>query len=313
MNKQEKFRNGVLVGRGIQWCDYSANAVKGCFHRCTWEMPDGSTAECYAGDVATGVASHAYPFGFEHHYWDPRVLDTIARVQQPSKVFINSMSDLFGKWVPEEQTRQVLDFAETTPHTLQSLTKAAPRLLKFGRFPDSMWVGVSSPPDSMFGKALTRVQQEKMLHRTLEVLSTIDAKVTWISFEPLSWDVADIVAQYPDALKWAVIGAATNGPTVYQPNPDFVTKLLAVLDEQQVPVFFKGNLWGSPAAPAAAWREFFPSYVPSRWQGLIRAGRLDAHAPQKTPVRVSDIEVVAAPVQPSYQPSGAFTQRGLFE
>jgi protein gp37 len=77
-----------------------------------------------------------------------------------------------------------------------------------------------------------------------------------MSFEPLSWDVSDVVKTYPDSLRWAVIGAASNGRTYYQPDPEHVTRLLEILNYFQVPVFFKGNLKGNPAAEP--WREEFP-------------------------------------------------------
>jgi hypothetical protein len=92
--------------------------------------------------------------------------------------------------------------------------------------------------------------------------------VTWCSFEPVSWDVADVVAAHPGALTWAVIGAATNGPRVYDPDPAHIQRLLDVLDAQQVPVFFKGNL--RSMAIASPWREFFPSYEPSPWNEAPR-------------------------------------------
>jgi len=70
--------------------------------------------------------------------------------------------------------------------------------------------------------------------------------------------VAPIVAEYPQALKWAVIGAASNGRKKYQPDPAHVQDLLDVLDAQNVAVFFKGNLEWSP------WREDYPSIEPTK-------------------------------------------------
>lgn len=262
MNKQDKGK-GTLHGRGIQWTDYTWNAIGGCQHACRWTMPDGSIAICYAEEVARKFTT-GYPHGFAHHYWRPQNLDEPLKLRQPAKIFLDSMADLFGRWVPEEQIQVVLDTARQAHwHTFQALTKNAPRLLKFD-LPSNLWAGVSSPPDQMLGQMLTRQQQEKMLHRTLEALSTLPTdRVTWISFEPLSWDVAPIVAQYPAALRWAVIGAATNGPKVYQVDPGIVQGLLDVLDDQRVPVFFKGNIEGNPAADP--WREFFPDYGPSAY------------------------------------------------
>lgn len=259
MNKQDKGK-GTLHGRGIQWTDYTWNAIGGCQHQCRWTMPDGSIAICYAEEVARKFTA-GYPLGFAHHYWRPQNLDEPLKLKQPAKIFLDSMADLFGRWVPEEQIQQVLDTARKAHwHTFQALTKNAPRLLKFD-LPPNVWAGCSSPPDQMLGQHLTRAQQEKMMHRILETLAQKPDNITWISFEPLSWDVAPIVAQYPGALRWAVIGAATNGPKVYQIDPAIVQNLLDVLDTQGVPVFFKGNLEGNPAADP--WREYFPGYEPS--------------------------------------------------
>jgi protein gp37 len=241
VNKQQK-ANG---SRGIEWTDYTWNAVGGCKHQCRWTMPDGTIAECYAETVANKF-TRAYPHGFEHHYWRPHKLNEPGSVKQPAKVFIDSMSDLMGHWVTSEQIEAVLDTCrQVSQHTYQLLTKNAPRLLQFD-FPPNVWVGVSSPPDFMHDHQLDQPQQARMLRRSLDVLDQVNAPVTWMSFEPLSWDVAPIVAEYSGALRWAVIGAASNGPRKYQPKADHVAALLDVLDEQGVPVFFKGNLKWSP-------------------------------------------------------------------
>src|SRR3990167_5725842 len=241
MNKQTKYKHGLLVSRGIEWCDFTWNPVGGCLHACRWTMPDGKIAICYAEETALGVARAASPQGFEHLYWHPEKLDEPLRMKAPARIFFDSMSELFGAWVSDYQINAVLDVCRRAPwHTFQSLTKNAPRLLKFD-FPDNVWVGASMPPDQFMGQSLSRDQQTRMLGRALEVLAQVKARVRWMSFEPLSWDVSEIVAAHPP-LQWAVIGAASAGATYYQPEPAHVGRLLAVLDDQRVPVFFKGNL-----------------------------------------------------------------------
>lgn len=268
MNKQGKLVNGKVVG-GIEWTKtvndegaekpgYTWNPIGGCKHACRWAMPDGSIAKCYAEEQAGGVAQAAYPEGFEAHYWRPNKLNDPLKVKKPARIFLDSMSDLMGHWVPDEQIEKVLDVCrEADWHTFQLLTKNAPRLLKFD-FPPNVWVGVSSPPDFMWGKPVSRESQEKMLTKSLEVLSQLSNNVTWISAEPLSWDISGIVELYPMALEWCVIGAASNGKTKYQPDPAYVENLLGVLDRLQVPTFFKGNLDWSPH------REDFPDLMNSQ-------------------------------------------------
>jgi protein gp37 len=246
MNKQKK-ANG---GRGIEWTDYTWNPVGGCLHRCRWQMPDGSIARCYAEDIANRVAQKTYVHGFEHHYWNPHLLQEPLKVKKASRIFLDSMSDLMGAWVDADHIEQVLEICRQAPqHNFQLLTKNAPRLLEF-KFPSNVWVGVSAPPGFMFGKPLTFDQQQRMVSRQMDVLRAVDVPVRWMSIEPLSFDIAPLLVNSP--LEWAVIGAASNGMKTYQPETAWVQNVLDVLDAQKTAVFFKGNLvW-------AAWREEFP-------------------------------------------------------
>ena len=263
MNVQGRLADGKVVG-GIEWTKtvlpdgserrgYTWNPVGGCLHDCHWVMADGSVAQCYAKTVAEGVARSAYAEGFEAHYWHPGRLEAPLKVSQPVRIFLDSMSDLMGHWVPDEQVEAVLDVCRRAHwHTFLLLTKNVPRLLKFD-FPENVQVGASMPPDRMWGRPLQLTQQVKMLRKTMKVLSQVAVPVRWVSFEPLSWDVGWLVDEFPGAIQWAVVGAASNGRVLYQPKKVVVRRLLGVLDEQGVPVFFKGNLEWSP------WREEFPT------------------------------------------------------
>jgi hypothetical protein len=81
-----------------------------------------------------------------------------------------------------------------------------------------------------------------MFHRTLQSLADAKATVKWISFEPLSWNVAPIIAEFPDVLQWSVIGAASHGSTYYAPDVTDFLMLQWELQEQGVPIFYKGNM-----------------------------------------------------------------------
>ena len=234
--------------RGFTW-----NPVAGCKHRCQWQMPDGSIAICYAESIAEGLASASYPEGFAHHYWHETRLDAPLKVKEPAGIFLDSQSDLMGTWVPDEQIRAVLDVVRQAHwHTFQLLTKNAPRLLKFAdEFPPNLWVGVSMPPTFMFGRRLSEQQQQRMFKKSLDVLadSSPMCGVTWVSLEPLSFDVSDILWNVADvwhAPEWLVIGAASSGRKTYQPNPLHVERVLDFADRWEVPVFFKGNLDWEP-------------------------------------------------------------------
>lgn len=267
MNKQNTGPN-----RGIEWTNYTWNPVAGCMHGCRWVMPDGSIARCYAEAVAEGVARKAYPEGFAHHYWYPERLSEPSQVKTPSKIFLDSMSDLMGHWVTDEQIEQVLEVCENNPHhTFQLLTKQPPRLLKF-EFPPNVWVGVSAPPSILMGKRLTDEQHHRYVSTALQTLNNVKASVRWMSIEPLTFDIAHEFELWNRAMKpwylpleWVVIGAATHGRKVYSVNDGWLSKLLEMLTSTKsltsngaaISIFFKGNLRGNPAA--SPWREEFPA------------------------------------------------------
>jgi hypothetical protein len=91
----------------IGWAMWSWNPVTGCEHDCVY---------CYARDIATlGPTAGAFPFGFEPAF-RPRHLLAPSRAKQRDSstdwrernVFVCSMADLFGRWVPREWIEAVL-------------------------------------------------------------------------------------------------------------------------------------------------------------------------------------------------------------
>mgnify|MGYP007100057014 CR=1 FL=1 len=242
------------IRRGWTW-----NPIAGCEHACTWTMPTGEVAVCYAKSQAESVRlKKFYPETFDHHYWHPSRLAEPLRAKEGGSIFVCSMSDLMGHWVTDAEIEAVLDIMRRAPwHVFQILTKNPRRLLTFD-FPANVWVGASMPPDSMYGKALSELQKDRMMRITLETLAQVKTPVRWVSFEPLSWNTAPLMAHFAGAIQWAVIGAASNGKTLYAPNDGHVQALVEVLEDQGCSVFYKGNLKASPWA-AANWRDGFPT------------------------------------------------------
>lgn len=264
--------NLLKGGRGIEWTDETRNPIGGCRHACRWRMPSGEIARCYAEALAEdGLAKAGYPHGFQHHYWrGEKSLRELVAGAASLLVFCDSMSDLMGHWVPEEQVTAILEAMGTggRHHTYQALTKNPRRYLKFlDALPPNLWAGASSAPDFFMGKELSRPQQERYMHVALESLAEVRAargNIVWMSVEPLSWDVADIIAAHPGVLDWVIIGAASNGRRYYQPEAGHVDRLLDVLDAQGVAVFYKGNIkplfetYDFGTAGKNRWREDFP-------------------------------------------------------
>ncbi len=247
MNKQGA--NGIEWTRVYGRPGYTWNPITGCAHACEWEMPDGTVAECYAKEITEKFGRGV----FSQVVFQPTRVNEPCKVHDPSGIFCCSMSDLMGLGVSDVQIDTVLSVMRQTPqHIYFILTKNAPRLLQFD-FPPNVWVGASVPPTFYMGKRLSQDQQLRMLNRTLDVLRQVNVPVRWMSIEPLSFDIAPYMRDC--GLQWVVIGAASNGRKYYQPERAWVQNLLDVMDEQDIPVFFKGNLDWQP------WRAFFPGDV----------------------------------------------------
>jgi len=241
-------------GLEIELPGYTWNPTGGCLHGCTWKMPDGSIAECYAKTIAERFTK-AYDKGFENHYWRPDQLEAPLKVKQPSGIFVGSMADLFGHWVPEEQIRQVLDVMQQADwHTFQTLSKYPIRLPEFNPFPSNVWVGVSLPA----GHLMKPEGGAKALLAYLRHMEKIQADIRFMSIEPLWFDVAPVFEKWLEThdslpFEWAIIGAASNGSQIFQPKPEWVQSLIDIFDAKRIPIFFKGNLkW-------LIWYEEFPS------------------------------------------------------
>jgi protein gp37 len=216
-------------------------------------MPDGSITECYAKTIAERF-SNSYKHGFEHHYWRPHSLEEPLKVKEPSGIFVGSMADLFGHWVPDNQIHNILDvMTEANWHTFQTLSKYSILLPDFNPFPSNVWVGVSLPA----GHLMKAEGAARALSAYLRHMQLIEANTRFMSIEPLWFDVAPIFTEWlkHDRLpfEWVIIGAASNGSKIYQPRCEWTKELLEILDSQAIPVFFKGNLDWQP------WRDSFPA------------------------------------------------------
>lgn len=270
MNRQDKWKDGKLVSRGIEWTAYrwpngtalpgfTANPVRGCKHQCQWEMPDGNIATCYA---KVGRERIDGPGSFERITYHPEVLADIRKRKKPAGIFIDSMSDLFGLDVQRDWIDAVIQCIRDCPqHVFFSLTKNPSRFrTDFNGdkpWPENWLVGISYPPTFMFGKKLTIEQQNAWFKKALDFLKDSPARRYWVSAEPLSLDLSRWL-QVSEWLDWVVIGAASNGSTTCQPDPEIFRRTLHALEG--TPVFFKGNIDRQLADEVAGgWREEFPA------------------------------------------------------
>lgn len=219
---------------GINWTDATWNPVTGCLHGCPY---------CYARRLSHRLGRNFAPALHPERLAEP------ARERQPRRVFVCSMADLFGAWVPREWIESVLAACAKAPqHTYQFLTKNPQRLAEFNPWPANAWVGGT-------------VDVHARLAPTLAALRAVRASVRFISFEPLNEDMG--APDFLGAVEWLIIGAQT-GVGAHQPDPDWVEALVCAADVARVPVLFKDNL-------AWPWRrEEFPKHRPAPASILAR-------------------------------------------
>ncbi|MEU5900644.1 DUF5131 family protein [Streptomyces venezuelae] len=109
----------------IEWTDATWNPITGC----TKVTP--GCDNCYAETFAErwrGIPGHHFENGFDLTL-RPNALTMPLRWRKPRKVFVNSMSDLFHKVVPDSYIAHVFAIMALTPqHTYQVLTKRHGRM-----------------------------------------------------------------------------------------------------------------------------------------------------------------------------------------
>lgn len=213
----------------IEWARWSWNPVTGCKHDCVY---------CYARDIA----NRFFPEKFEPTF-HPERLTAPANTKVPAaavdnqalrNVFVCSMADLFGAWVPEEWIQAVLDACEAAPQwNFLFLTKNPERLAEFV-FPVNSWVGTTVDTQARAGpaqKALARVNP--------------GVGATFVSCEPLR---EEVIFPDPIAFDWLIVGGQSSSSKCpeFQPEWDWVEGLLWQARETGCNVYFKPNLKARP-------------------------------------------------------------------
>ena len=226
----------------IDWCDSTWNPVTGCLHGCEY---------CYARGIANRFGFGAYepnidervliepavsagkkvpyPFNFEPTFHKYRLNEYQSK--KGRNIFVCSMADLFGDWVPDEWIEEVFKACDNAPqHNYLFLTKDPFRyeiLHQKGilRKRDNMWYGYSMPKN---GCDYWYDSQYK----------------TFESMEPLLEMVS-----VPHS-KWTIIGAETGRrKNKVVPERKWIEHIVNKCREGNIPVFMKSSLadiWGEP-------------------------------------------------------------------
>ena len=214
----------MAINSSIEWTKSTWNPVTGC----TKISP--GCKNCYAERIAKrlfAMRQANYVNGFKLTIHE-HALKLPLKWKKPQTIFVNSMSDLFHKDVPEEFILKVFNVMNNAPwHTFQILTKRAERLAKVSDrlvWGKNIWMGVS-------------VENADYIYR-IDNLRKSKAKVKFISFEPLIDKIEMVNLQGVD---WVIVGGES-GPKARHMSPEWVTNLRDQCLVQKVPFFFKQ--WG---------------------------------------------------------------------
>jgi protein gp37 len=217
-----------MARSSIEWTDETWNPVTGCV-----KISPGCK-HCYAERFAErfrGVKDHPYEDGFDPTLRPNRIEQPLSW-RTPRMVFVNSMSDLFGDFVPDEYLARVFAVMRSTPeHTYQVLTKRADRLRRWSSrqkwlsTAKHIWLGVS-------------VENKKHGVPRIDELRRGIAGCRFLSVEPLLEDLGDLDLR---SIDWVIVGGES-GPGARPMDPAWVRSLRDQCVAQDVAFFFKQ--WG---------------------------------------------------------------------
>lgn len=259
----------------IDWCDASWNPVTGCLHGCEY---------CYARRIANRFGSglitghdhlyvldkpvrctdtyeymriagisagriQPYPYRFDPTFHRYKLHEPLSW-KKPRTIFVCSMADLFGEWVPDEWIDDVIRVTQqATWHRYLFLTKNPERYDAWlERFEESKVEGLDVIKNCWFGASASNNQELERANRT---------RATWLSIEPIRERIDTEEDQFgehiqnPDGVLemtrwlWVVIGTETgNSRNKVRPRKEWIEAIVDRCDFYGIPVFMKESLRG---------------------------------------------------------------------
>ena len=276
----------------IDWADSTWNPVTGCLHGCEYcyarriaeRFGDASEThnneccpECQWIMEGTGEihdlnepiydfdngCNAPYPFGFDPTFHRYR-LDEPQRWKKPRTIFVCSMADLFGEWVPDEWIRQVFEACKAAPwHRYLFLTKNPDRYFSLhsnGELPneknffygitmDTKWSALKGVRILITNELGAAIGGNRLNHANF-----------FASVEPMLEDFGQVVSGLIAAhVPWIILGAETGKrKDIVKPEKEWVMRLSVQSKKLGGAVFMKESIreiMGDDFRQEFPWRE----------------------------------------------------------
>ena len=259
----------------IDWCDSTWNPVTGCLHGCEY---------CYARNIAHRfggfteledtdldyekicesniveiekplkylnnkgkIGKSAYPFFFKPTLYRYK-LNEPQKWKKGRNIFVCSMADLFGSWVPDSWIEEVFAACEKAPqHNYLFLTKNP---VRYSLLQDKE--KLIKKPNMWYGNSITNKEQMEIADYETGLLG--GKARTFFSIEPLLEDITQSEYWKNSCGKWymdwVIIGAETGRrKDKIVPERKWIENIVNDCEKEDIPVFMKSSLadiWGEP-------------------------------------------------------------------
>jgi protein gp37 len=210
----------------IEWTESTWNPITGCT-----KISSGCKF-CYAEVMARrlkAMGQEKYKNGFELTL-HPDTLHEPYTWKKGRMIFVNSMSDLFHKDVPQEYIQQIFKVIKENPqHVFQILTKRADILRYYDseswlEWPHNLWMGVTVENNSVTDR--------------IDLLRKTGARVKFLSCEPLLSSLPNLNLQ---GIDWIIVGGES-GRTPRPIKKEWVIDIKEQCLRSNVAFYFKQ--WG---------------------------------------------------------------------
>lgn len=252
-----------MAETSIEWTDKVWNPTRGCSRVST------GCENCYAERMAARFSGPGLPFeglatrGKNGPRWTGKVrlvednLPDPLRWKTPSRIFVNSVSDLFHDEIPFEYIAAVFGVMAACPrHTFQVLTKRPERMVEFFRWvesqagvPPTAFVEIMAanlcdvdqlnPPWPLPNVWLgVSVETHGLAYDRIPLLMQTPAAVRFLSCEPLLSPLMIHPSLATGSIHWVIAGGES-GPGARECPVSRIRSLVRQCELAGVPVFVK--------------------------------------------------------------------------